>query len=77
MLALVGCSAAPGMTKHQELAWDRWEACKRVPSHGNVQVTRINPDGQTFLSYSERSAFNAVAACLKEERQKQRAAGRL
>lgn len=60
-LLIAGCAATQN-TLAQDLAWERAEKCKTT---ANIQIVRVDPDGQIWYQYSSggASVFNE---CLKK-----------
>ena len=65
---LAGC-AGMSNTLAQDLAMERWEACRNP----QVNLKEIRPDGQIWITYSpdNRKAFNDVSQCLRQASQEQ------
>lgn len=63
-IAFQQACARTGNTLAQDLAWDRWQKCSSV---GGVRLTRIDPDGQVWVEYSNGGAqVTAWKECMQK-----------
>jgi hypothetical protein len=69
-----GCASMKN-TSAQDLAWERYEAC-RTGGQARVNVTRVDRDGQIWFKYQDPDSKNNFLECNRRELQKQRAAGK-
>jgi hypothetical protein len=77
LLAVVtaGCASMKN-TSAQDLAWERYEAC-RTGGQARVNVTRVDRDGRIWFDYQDPDSKNRFLECNRLELEKQRAAGKL
>lgn len=69
---LSSCAALKN-TPAQDLAWERWEKCKRFPY---VSLKEIRPNGDIWVSYGQPDGYAQWKNCELAARAEQRAAGR-